>query len=109
MLLWGKRSDIIQADLKSLSSYSTFSASFDAITLLKEIKAIAYSFRDQKNPQALAWRALRGLFACYMQENNTPQENLNRISNHVEILEGMGMSIGEYPVLAQKDEEYMAQ
>ena len=66
IILWGQCSDIMQAELKYLSSYSTFSARYDAIVLLKEIKAITYSFQDQKNPQALAWRALRGLFAGYI-------------------------------------------
>ena len=38
-------------------------------------------------------------------EGQHSKKHLERISNHVEILEGMGMIIGEYPVLAQKDEE----
>ena len=43
-----------------------------------------------------------------MREDDNPREHLERISNHVEILEGMVMSIGEYPLLAHKDEDYMS-
>ena len=41
-----------------------------------------------------------------MKESDTPRDHLERITNQLEILDEMDISIGEYEELAKKDEDY---
>ena len=91
----GQCTDVMQTELKSLPDYATISKNYDAIGLIKAMKSITFSFRDQKNEQASVWRAYKALFNCYMHESDSPHDHLDHITNQVEILEGMAIKIAE--------------
>ena len=57
MLLWGQCIDVIKVELKSVTGYESFSKAKDPIELLKAIRSVFYSFRDQKKLQPSVWRA----------------------------------------------------
>ena len=69
MLLWGQCTDVMQTELKSLANFEMFNKDYDPIVLLKAIKSITYSFRDQQKMQVSVWRAMKALFTCYMKDN----------------------------------------
>ena len=43
-----------------------------------------------------------------MREGESPRQHLDRITNQVEILKGMGITVGENEELAKEDAEYKA-
>jgi hypothetical protein len=74
----------------------------DSIKLLKEIRALVYTFQSQKYaPQALH-EGKRRFYLLSQDKHSTCQAYLERFQNCVDVIEHCGGSIGQEPGLVQK-------
>ena len=106
LLIWGQCTETLQTELKSVPEYKEFAADFDPIRLIKAIKTATHSFREQRYQQASAWRAMKTLYSSYMREGDSARDHVERINNHIEVLERLGLPVGEYIELAKEDPVY---
>ena len=97
-LLWGQCSDSLKAELESMPQFKIVSENADSLELLKMIKSLADNFQSEKNPFYSLHMAKRN-FYMLSQDRDTPAMYYKKFNSAVHIIEEMGGSIVEDPLL----------
>ena len=92
--------------LEAMSNFETINNKQDPIALIKAIKGITYSFRDQKYLPGSLWRAYKNLFNTVQREDEDIKDFYKRFQNAVEVLENYVSNIRNMTDLYKIEENY---
>ena len=104
-LVWGQCKKVIHNKLILTHDYKTMRITQDSIALIKNIKNIIYSFRDNKYIPGSVWRAYHALFNI-VQKNKNIKNYCKCFNNQIEIIENYVERIPIRDYLYKKNKKY---
>jgi hypothetical protein len=105
-LIWGQCTKLMKNELEATSNYQSMNMKQDPIALIKAIKGITYSFRDQKYLPGSLWHAYKNLFNTVQHEDEDLNDFYKRFQNAVKVLENFGGNIKNMTNLYKIEETY---
>ena len=105
-LVWGQCTEVMKTELKSMSNYEQLKEDQDGIELIKTIKCVTFSFRDQNYIIGSVWKAYQRIFTLIQQQDTDLKDHLEKVQNIVEVFESYGINIGEDEAIYSEDEIY---
>jgi Reverse transcriptase (RNA-dependent DNA polymerase) len=106
-VIWSQCSEAMQAKIKSAPTYQTMNDDANSLTLLTEIKGIAYKFESQKNIYIAINLAKKSFFATRQAPNETNSAFLTRYKDSIAVIEHYGGHIGDDAALIEEEEKKM--
>jgi hypothetical protein len=105
-LIWGQCTKLMRNELEAMSNFEAINIKQDPIALIKAIKGITYSFRDQKYLPGSLWRAYKNLFNTVQCKDEDIKDFYKCFQNAVEVLENYGGDIQNMKDLYKIKEKY---
>jgi hypothetical protein len=93
----------MQTKIKSSDTFEKMSDDSNSLTLLMEIKGIAYKFESQKNIYLALDNAKCNFYAYRQGSDETNANYMSKFKNAIEVIEHYGGSIGDDAVLVTEE------
>ena len=106
-LIWGQCTKNMQNELETTAHFKKMKHEQDPIALISSIKAIMFSFRDQKYIIGSMWHAYKNVFTTIQREDEETKTFYDRFKNVIEVIETYGGDIGGMSDVYKTYEEYM--
>jgi hypothetical protein len=106
-VIWSQCSKAMQAKIKSVPGYQTMNEDANSLSLLNEIKGIAYKFESQKNIYVAINLANKSFFATRQAQNETNAAFMTRYKDSIAVIEHYGGHIGDDAALIAEEEKKM--
>jgi hypothetical protein len=85
--------------LEAMSNHSTIASECDGVALLKNIKSIMYNFQSEIYDYVALDDAMRRFYFFRQDKNTTLPTYLEKLHNHVEVIEYCGGTVGVFTSL----------
>jgi hypothetical protein len=106
-VIWSQCSEAMQAKIKSVPGYQTMNEDANSLSLLQEIKGIAYKFESQKNIYVAINLAKKSFFSTRQAQHETNAAFLTRYKDSIAVIEHYDGHIGDDTALIEEEEKKM--
>jgi hypothetical protein len=106
-VIWSQCSEAMQAKIKSVPGYQTMNDDANSLSLLTEIKGIAYKFESQKNIYVAINLVKKSFFATRQAQHETNAAFMTRYKDSIAVIEHYGGHIGDDAALIAEEEKKM--
>jgi Zinc knuckle len=106
-VIWSQCSEAMQAKIKSVPGYQVMNEDANSLSLLQEIKGIAYKFESQKNIYVAINLAKKSFFSTRQAQHETNAAFLTRYKDSIAVIEHYGGHIGDDIALIEEEEKKM--
>jgi hypothetical protein len=106
-VIWSQCSEAMQAKIKSVPGYQVMNEDANSLSLLQEIKGIAYKFESQKKIYVAINLAKKSFFSTRQAQHETNAAFLTRYKDSIAVIEHYGGHIGDDIALIEEEEKKM--